>query len=112
MGQYWKAMNLDKKEFIDPWTFNSGGKLCEQLWNGTGDALLILVAEHKAKRGSGDLEINDTFMGRWAGDRVIMVGDYAEKGEIGFGLWDKTTNGEFENIGTPEFRAYVEKLKA
>lgn len=113
MGQYWVAVNLDKKEYIDPWKFDSGGKLCEQLWNGTGDALFLLLAEHKAIRGGGDLEPDEEFMGRWAGDRVILTGDYSEDGELGFGLWEKIfdDNGEFTNIGTKRLRAFVEKCK-
>lgn len=83
MGQYWIVVNLDKKEFIHPHKLGSGLKLWEQIANhpGTGTALIILLANMPERRGGGDLEENE-IVGRWAGDRVILVGDYAEDGDL------------------------------
>lgn len=83
MGQYWYPVNLTKKEFIDPHKLGSGLKLWEQLANapGTGAALVILCAAMPEPRGGGDLEANK-IIGRWAGDRIALVGDYAEDGDI------------------------------
>jgi len=80
MGQYWIPVNLDKKEFIDPHKLGTGLKLWEQLANnpGTGAALVLLCAAMPEKRGGGDLEKTSTnVVGRWAGDRIAIVGDYA-----------------------------------
>lgn len=29
MGQYYKLVNFDKKEFVEPWPLNCGAKLTE-----------------------------------------------------------------------------------
>ena len=83
MGQYWIPVNLDKKEFVDPHKLGCGLKLWEQLANhpGTGTALLILTAAMPERRGGGDLKVN-YIIGRWAGDRIAVVGDYAEDGDL------------------------------
>lgn len=77
MGQYWKPVNLDKREFIDPHKLDCGLKLWEQIANpGVGRALVVLLAVMPKPRGGGDLKQNP-FIGRWAGDRVVLVGDYS-----------------------------------
>ena len=88
MGQYWIPVNLDKKEFIDPHKLACGLKLWEQLANhpGTGAALIVLCAAMPEVRGGGDLErfdeVAERTIGRWAGDRLALVGDYAEDGDL------------------------------
>ena len=109
MGQYWMVVNLSKKEFVLPHRVGAGLKLWEQLANhpGTGAALIILCAAMPEPRGGGDfdLEVNwhgperidmsgpgkmpETYpdiakrtIGRWAGDRIALVGDYAEKKDL------------------------------
>lgn len=83
MGQYWLSVNLDKKEFIHPHALGSGLKLWEQLAShpGTGAGLIILLAAMPEQRGGGDLQENEV-IGRWAGDRIAIVGDYAESGDL------------------------------
>ena len=83
MGQYWLPVNLDKKEFVDPHKLGVGLKLGEQVGSfpGTGAALLILCAAMPERRGGGDI-VSDPVVGRWAGDRVALIGDYAEKDDI------------------------------
>ena len=103
MGQYWYPVNLDKREFIHPHKLATGLKLWEQLSNapGTGAALLILCAAQREARGGGDFamvsdppepydpklpkgyaEIAKRTIGRWAGDRIALVGDYAEDADL------------------------------
>lgn len=88
MGQYWKVVNLDKREFISPHKLATGLKLWEQVANapGTGAALIILCAAQRDLRGGGDLRLDDEVarrtIGRWAGDRVCLVGDYAEDSDM------------------------------
>lgn len=87
MGQYHKTVNLDKKEFIHPHKLASGLKLWEQLANsnGPGQALIVLLA-HPDHRGGGDFnadsELAQKTIGRWRGDRIAIIGDYAEEGDI------------------------------
>lgn len=109
MGQYWMVVNLDKREFLDPHKLGTGLKLWEQLANhpGTGAALIVLCAAMPEPRGGGDLDLEENWhgpervdmtkegppvpgypevasrtIGRWAGDRIALVGDYAERGDI------------------------------
>lgn len=109
MGQYWRVVNLDRREFINPYTLGAGAKLWEQLANapGPGAALIILCAAMPEPRGGGDLDMDANWhgpervdmtgpgkmpekypaiakrtIGRWAGDRIAIVGDYAENGDI------------------------------
>lgn len=79
MGQYWKPVNLDKKEFIDPHKLGAGLKLWEQVANhpGTGAALILLCADPRSlEEGSGD--VKGSVVGRWARDRIVLVGDYGD----------------------------------
>jgi len=112
MGQYWLPVNLDKHEFITPHKLGSGLKLCEQLDThpGTGAALILLCAAQRERRGGGDLDMDENWhgperefpkhnvtpgpmpepypeiarrtIGRWAGDRIALVGDYAEDADL------------------------------
>ena len=108
MGQYWRCVNLDKKEFIDPHALDSGAKLAEQLgtYPGVGSALIILCAAMPEVRGGGDLDLDENWhgpersggppgpmpddyqaiahstIGRWAGDRIALVGDYTEDSDL------------------------------
>jgi hypothetical protein len=106
MGQYWKVVNFSKREYILPWTLGAGLKLNEQLAEhpGTGAALLVLCAAMPEPRGGGDFDIKQNWhglnrqmsqegisgptppgyaevarrtIGRWAGDRIALVGDDA-----------------------------------
>lgn len=83
MGQYWIPVNLDKKEYVHPHKLGCGLKLWEQLANNpsTGDAILILCSAMPERRGGGDLQEHPV-VGRWAGDRIAWIGDYAEAGDL------------------------------
>lgn len=82
MGQYHLVVNLTKKEFLHPHKLGVGFKLLEQLCMpvGTCQALLILTACSNGGAG-GDLE-PDPMIGRWAGDRIAVIGDYAKSDDL------------------------------
>jgi len=87
MGQYWVAVNLDKKEKIDARKLGCGLKLWEQVANqNPGAALIILCAALREERGGGDLSLDSSVakrtIGRWAGDRIALVGDYAKDTDL------------------------------
>lgn len=105
MGQYWKVVNLDRREYVNPHRLGCGLKLWEQLAGhpGTGAALIILCAAMPEQRGGGDLDLGDEegfvadlkkatgqsysgiakrTIGRWAGDRIAIIGDYAKRGDL------------------------------
>ena len=93
MGQSWVCVNLDKREFLNPHKLASLSGLWSQLsdWPGPSTALVILLAAMPEPRGSGDLslhvspeynELASQVIGRWAGDRVAFVGDYASDSDL------------------------------
>lgn len=79
MGQYYYVVNLDKKEYLHPHKFDEGMKLMEFGCNrqGTLMALAVLLADGNG-RGGGDLGSNSPVVGSWAGDRIVISGDYAD----------------------------------
>ena len=78
MGQYYKICNLDQKEYLHPHKFGDGMKLLEFgcSSSGTMTALAVLLAEGNG-RGGGDLNYDHPLIGSWAGDRIVIMGDYA-----------------------------------
>jgi len=90
MGQYWMPVNLDKKEYMHAHQMGDGLKLLEQAWStgGVATALVMLLAPLPERRGGGDPG-DTTTVGRWAGDRIVFVGDYSEDSDMpdipGFG---------------------------
>jgi len=77
MGQYWKPVNLTKREFINPHKLKTGLKMVEQAFSSDiAAAMVILLSVMPQRRGGGDMQSNP-FIGRWAGDMVVFVGDYS-----------------------------------
>lgn len=66
MGQYHKVVNLSKREYITPYEFGHGAKLMEFGQSGVG--FLFALSQ---------LLLND-----WKGDRIAIVGDYGQPGDI------------------------------
>ena len=81
MGQYHLPVNLDKREYLNPHYLGAGLKHWEQVDNKVmGAAILILIGGVGGRRGGGDLDdsypLAQKIIGRWAGDRIMLVGDY------------------------------------
>ena len=64
MGEYFRIVNLDKKEYIDPHECEGGVKFWEVVVNPKMPQLLAYILNH--------------YDGIWTGDRVGIVGDYDE----------------------------------
>ena len=102
MGQYFKLVNMDRKEVVNPWKIGSGVKFWEWMANPHGRVLLWLLRQSN-EGGGGDIADRDeyTTLGRWAGDRRTLIGDYDASG-----LWDasntKDADGAF--IERSEYR--------
>ncbi len=111
MGQYFKAVNLDKKEYVCPWCLDGVRKLFEWAVNKQG-AVFTLLLRQSSQSGGGDFSgpgtqfidldagvslseviakgvtregmlVNlppESIVGRWAGDRITLVGDYDDSG--------------------------------
>jgi hypothetical protein len=83
MGQYYKIVNIKKKQYISPHTFGDGSKLMEfsMSANGVLAGLAILLADGNG-RGGGDLHSENDIVGSWAGDNIVVAGDYANAGKF------------------------------
>lgn len=112
MGQYYYVVNVTKQQFILPCTFNDGLQICALSGNGgTLSAMAMLLASGNGK-GLGDFELtyntkldsnphepktpeykawkgrNRTpsplfdIVGSWAGDQIVIAGDYGEDGKF------------------------------
>ena len=73
MGQYFKLANLDKKEFVNPGTIGDGLKQWEICANGDTARLAMFLMT----MGDND---GGAIRGRWANDKVVLVGDYDPSG--------------------------------
>lgn len=92
MGQYHSVINLDQSSGYSPRALGSFVKLMEQAHTPTAtSALLLLLADS----------------GKWAGERVAVVGDYAEDSDLYLSdrypaseLWDRVYESRgMENVG-------------
>lgn len=83
MGQYYKIVNIKKKQYISPHTFGDGSKLMEfsMSANGVLAGLAILLADGNG-RGGGDLHSENDIVASWAGDNIVIAGDYADDGKF------------------------------
>jgi hypothetical protein len=112
MGQYYLIVNLDKKQFLHPHKCGDGLKLLEFgcSANGTLTALAVLLADGN-NRGGGDLHSDHPVIGTWAGDRIVIAGDYADEGKF---TGDPARNlyrvaaDEFQDVSRQALRALTD----
>ena len=79
MGQYYKIINITKKEYLTPWRFDDGAKLVEFGNSGKGTMLaLAALLSNGNGRGGGDIQSANSLIGSWAGDKIVIGGDYAD----------------------------------
>ena len=87
MGQYHITVNLDKREYIYPHHIGLGLKQAEQIggFDATMGDIIFLLLSISNDRGGGDVKPTEDIkhlLGRWAGDRVLVVGDYSEEYDV------------------------------
>lgn len=79
MGQYFKLVNLDKREVVNPWDIGGGAKFWEWLYNPQA-AVCVWLLRQSDGDGGGDISAEErsryTTLGRWAGDCITLIGDY------------------------------------
>jgi len=104
MGQYFMAVNLDKKEYVCPWCLGGVAKFWEWCVNPQAGVLPYLLRKSN-ESGGGDIDPDEVkHAGRWAGDRIVLVGDYD-----GSKLYDRARKG-YKNISievAKEFNEFV-----
>jgi len=82
MGQYFLIVNLDKKEYLHPHKLASGLKFWEILASNSATRALAFLLRQSSEGGGGDYgkatyqEDKKSYCGRWAGDKITIVGDY------------------------------------
>ena len=107
MGQYHSIYNLDKQEVIHPHDIGLGAKQREHTGHlaSLSDMMYVLTT-CSPMRGGGDFyaEVMKDFIGRWTGDRVVVVGDYSEQGDIP--NFDMSTLVDFTDI-SGQARAFI-----
>jgi hypothetical protein len=83
MGQYFKIVNVKKRQYLNPHMFGDGLKFMEFAPSGGGTmaALAALLSDGNG-RGGGDLNSENDIVGSWAGDPVVITGDYADTGKF------------------------------
>lgn len=84
MGQYHSVYNLDKREYIHAHHIVNGLKLMEQCgFNRSTATAVWLLLSNSNGRGGGDAK-EHTLIGHWAGDRLLVQGNYAKEGDRSF----------------------------
>lgn len=113
MGQYYYVVNVTKKQYLHPHKFGEGIKLLEfsQSAGGTMTALAALLADGNG-RGGGDIGSSDPLVGSWAGDTIVIAGDYADEGKFlsdeDIAAWkEKAADDEDMGEGTPNLHHYA-----
>ncbi len=78
MAQYCLVANLDRKEFLSPKQFGEGVNLWSFGFNsvGTMTGLAILLNPSDGRRFPLDGGPVNPIIGRWAGQRIAIIGDY------------------------------------
>lgn len=108
MGQYHLVVNADKRQFLHPHQLGDGLKLMEfgNSAGGTLTGLAILLAVSNG-RGGGDLNFESEVIGSWGGDRIAIVGDYAETRDLPLSfdpdpasIYERCINEEHEHGST------------
>ncbi len=82
MGQYHYIVNITKKQYINPHKIGSGLKIVEQIgWEASPSTALFVLLACSNGRGGGDVG-GHPLVGSWAGDKIAVIGDYCEGGDI------------------------------
>lgn len=95
MGQYYRIVNVDRQEYLDPCLMGGGLKLPELMHGGhalTGLALLLSDPPSRYHHGA--------VVGSWAGDRIVICGDYIDESKYGFEgtLYSQCNTSAFTDI--------------
>lgn len=96
MGQYYTVANLDKKEFLYAHKLDSGVKALEIVGSNVPNVLMFLLCKSNGGGGgdgNSDIPLVRKFLGRWARNRIVMIGDYDSSK-----LYEKIDDGEQRGI--------------
>jgi len=109
MGQYFLIANLTKQEYLHPHKLGCGLKLWEICANRQIGVLAYLLRKSD-DLGGGDIENFKDYpnAGRWAGDAIVVIGDYHHNGLYDFiEKWFKEITDEIAE----EYNRFIELEK-
>jgi hypothetical protein len=106
VGQYHKTVNLDKREYLNPHQLGNGLKLVEQGGEFSVQQALHILLPVSNGRGGGDYA-ESPIVGRWGGDRIAIVGDYAKDDDL---HPDDNARHIFDLCQEPEDLAYTIRI--
>ncbi len=92
MGQYFKIVNLDKREYLAPDDFGVEMKL-NSGWEELNQALVFLLSQGFHPEHGWQRDPTNQYLGRWVEDRIIIIGDYDESG-----LYGKLKSEKYKDI--------------
>lgn len=78
MGQGYMLVNKKKREFVKPHGLGNGYKFLEFFESATASALTYLLV--KGAEGAGGDPVAGPMCGHWAGDVVLVIGEYDASG--------------------------------
>lgn len=93
MGQHFKIVNKTKKQVLEPMIFGGGSKHGEIISNSSRGSVLQALGHLITTCSGGWAEWHEStqdfirYKGTWAGDEIIMVGDYHQSD-----LYNKASN--------------------
>jgi len=106
MGQYFLIANLTKQKYLHPHELKCGAKLWEICANPEIGVLAYLLRKSD-ELGGGDISSFEEHpnAGRWAGDAIVVIGDYDSSG-----LYDyiKAHFREITNEIAEEYNKFIE----
>lgn len=104
MGQYFKLVNVSKREVVNPWELGGVAKFWEWIYNPQTRVFPWLLRRSDGD-GGGDIHDREGYqtLGRWAGDPVVLIGDYDSSGlyqeaNTKDGDGNVLKNGEYSDI--------------
>lgn len=113
MGQYHMIVCLEAGEHLNPHDLGAGLKAWEQVANTYGTAC-ILPALIAVNPGNQPADLGSSqVVGRWAGKRILAIGDYAENGDIPDfeGPPLSWLYGLCHDMSPEEFQSYLDELR-
>lgn len=108
---------MDKKEFLHPHKLGAGLKLWEICANKVGGVLVYLLRQSSESGGGDQSDPNAKWVGHWAGDRVVVVGDYDEsklyqkaQGDFDEPVMNEQINAPYKDISLAVRKEYEKFL--
>lgn len=117
MGQWYLLANLSKQEYVSPGGIKGGSKAWEWAANIAQAGPIVLLLGWSNNTGGGDPDWDHPdikpIAGRWAGDRIALIGDYYEPDERGLPTHKEVRENftEISHLLIPAWNEFIEVPK-